>query len=1161
MIYCLIFFFKLLNTINDDFTIEWIKKYNDFSKYEDGISYDIKQTSDQGFIITGTTDKYRGNSFILKTDKDGNQEWTKYYGMKKWSCSYSVEQTYDNGYIICGNNGPDSSERKDLWIIKLDPQGNVIWEKSLGGTGYDVAYSIKQTFDHGFIICGYTDSKGNGNKDIWIIKLDSQGNVAWDNVYGTVNDDYSHKIIETLDGGYAFCGILNEYDDFIQAYGKYTVIKLNDIGEIQWQKTYNFDKNYGLAKSIIQTDDGGFAVCGDISNLVDTDWKIIKINYKGDLLWEKKYSGFRESIIGTNSTLDHSEWIIKTNNDKYLICGSKGDEFCIIELDSNGEISFEKSFGHSRNQKPISLTQTFDGGYAICGRGLDNTENITLIKIENKDFTQKKNILMKQMNDEISKISSFFKPKGEFENESEYYERIKKGEEEKKSIIESFSMRIEKSYENFVNEFQNNILNKNQEIDYQIRLSIEETALKIEELGKYNAEKETFPITIDGFTENVFIPRAEARSFKENYLNANVKGYKRLFRDLKTYEYYNLKIVHPITGNTYCFGKQKSLYNIFERSLVTISTEVGNIREKPSTNSTIIKKTSKGESFTVINFTYPWFYIKINDEINGFIHQSICSETQIQVTDIALEPPLLSLSAELIEPSGNGFLDGEEKGKIIVRINNSGKGSAFGVIVDINNKTENPSLTYSRTRVPGEIAPGETKEIDFNIEADECISRITHSFTISALESNGFSSEPIILKFETHPILLPEISMIDYGVTTASGDSEIIPGETVYIKLRFQNIEQGIAENVNFKLNLPNNVYFNPESMKEYSITSLTSGEYKDIEFSILTSNEVNEQIELVISMNEKHISKKYSLILEINKPLKSIQEFVQKGIEETTKLIVIASDLTTDIAKNIPKSRHVNSDAIAVVIGNRNYLKAKNVEFAINDAFLMKEYLTKSFGIKEGNIFFLKNASKGDLELYFGTKDNFKGKLYNTVKENESDIYIYYSGHGAPSLKDKRGYFVPIECDPNYVELSGYSLQTFYDNLAKIPAKSQTIILDACFSGADIFDNISPIITKTDNPIISLDNSIVFSSSKDSEVSSWYNEKQHGMFTYFFLKAIHDKNADSDNNDQLTAKEIITYILNNSEGVPYYARKIHGLDQNPQLFGKNKKRVIIYYE
>ncbi len=120
-----------------------------------------------------------------------------------------------------------------------------------------------------------------------------------------------------------------------------------------------------------------------------------------------------------------------------------------------------------------------------------------------------------------------------------------------------------------------------------------------------------------------------------------------------------------------------------------------------------------------------------------------------------------------------------------------------------------------------------------------------------------------------------------------------------------------------------------------------------------------------------------------------------------TTTPVIVAG--RSDVDSQLPVTTMSNPDAIAVIIGNKDYKKTKSVEFAINDMVTMKEYLIKVFGYKEENIFVVQNASKGDFELYFGNDTNYKGKLFNAVKIGISDVFVYYAGHGAPSMNTKK--------------------------------------------------------------------------------------------------------------------------------------------------------------
>jgi uncharacterized caspase-like protein len=270
---------------------------------------------------------------------------------------------------------------------------------------------------------------------------------------------------------------------------------------------------------------------------------------------------------------------------------------------------------------------------------------------------------------------------------------------------------------------------------------------------------------------------------------------------------------------------------------------------------------------------------------------------------------------------------------------------------------------------------------------------------------------------------------------------------------------------------------------------------------------------------------------------------------------------LLSDIDKNLPITNGNNSNAIAVIIGNSNYANTKSIAYAISDAQSMKNYLINVLGFKEGNILFKENATLGDFNTLFGTKENQKGRLANTIKENISDVFVFYAGHGAPGLKDNKGYFVPVECNPNYVENSGYSLDVFYQNLGQLKAKSLTIVLDACFSGANVFDKISPLTIKVIDPVLTMKNAVVIASSSGTEVSTWYDEKQHGMFTYFFLKAIQDKDQSDKNKDGvLTYQELYDYVSDRNEGVPYQAARIHGIEQHPTITGDMKEKAFIKY-
>lgn len=271
--------------------------------------------------------------------------------------------------------------------------------------------------------------------------------------------------------------------------------------------------------------------------------------------------------------------------------------------------------------------------------------------------------------------------------------------------------------------------------------------------------------------------------------------------------------------------------------------------------------------------------------------------------------------------------------------------------------------------------------------------------------------------------------------------------------------------------------------------------------------------------------------------------------------------NFVSSVDKNIPQLKNVNKDGIAVVIGNAKYLKTKSVDYAVNDARSMKQYLMQVLGYKEGNILYYENATLGDMNTVFGTKGNPKGKLFNTIKQGVSDVVIFYSGHGAPGLKDNKAYFVPVEADPNYMENGGYSLDILYDNLKKLPAKSIVFFSDACFSGANVFDKISPMVIRSKEPVKEgMANTTLVNSCKGTEVSCWQNEERHGLFTFFLLQAMQNHaSADKNKDRQVSVEELFNYLADNNEGVPYYARRQYGLSQTPVIQGQKGKILFKY--
>lgn len=235
------------------------------------------------------------------------------------------------------------------------------------------------------------------------------------------------------------------------------------------------------------------------------------------------------------------------------------------------------------------------------------------------------------------------------------------------------------------------------------------------------------------------------------------------------------------------------------------------------------------------------------------------------------------------------------------------------------------------------------------------------------------------------------------------------------------------------------------------------------------------------------------------------------------------------------------NKNAYAIVIGIEQYRqKLPKADFAVSDAKLMADYLSKVMGYQEENIVTLtnENATKGDLEKYLD-------KWLKNVAEKNGTVFVYYSGHGAPNPATGDAYLVPYDGDPAFIEQTGYSLKRLYENLAKLPAKNVIVALDSCFSGA----GGKSVAAKGSRALVRVEktsarNIAVLTASQDNQISSSYEDKGHGVFTYFLLKGIKELLGE-DSNSTLELGELYNYLKPQVERT---SRRLYNNEQTPQL-------------
>ena len=271
-----------------------------------------------------------------------------------------------------------------------------------------------------------------------------------------------------------------------------------------------------------------------------------------------------------------------------------------------------------------------------------------------------------------------------------------------------------------------------------------------------------------------------------------------------------------------------------------------------------------------------------------------------------------------------------------------------------------------------------------------------------------------------------------------------------------------------------------------------------------------------------------------------------------------------TDVDSNIPiGAEKAGRYDIAVVIGNKSYLPhADDVDYAIRDAEVMKEYLVTLMGFDPKNVFLHKDANRLVMEEEFGTRNEPGGHISELVVKGQSRVFVYYAGHGAPDGEGNNleSYFVPVGADLKRLKITGYRQQTLYDNLAKLGAKSVTVVLDTCFSGmlpnkgGSLIKGVSAV-SRTPPKIAAAPDSILrITSSKNDQVSTWYPEMKHGLFTYYYLKGLRGE-ADANSDGRITAAEMRGWL---DKYVPFEARRLSSKQQTPEVEGDDSAVLVV---
>jgi uncharacterized delta-60 repeat protein len=308
-----------------------------FGGTDSDYGYSVRQTSDGGYIIAGRTESYGAGGYdvyLIKTEPNGNSEWEKTFGGSSYDSGSSVQQTTDGGYIVVGLTESFGAVNFDVYLIKTDPNGNTEWQKTFGGSSTDSGKSVQQTSDGGYIIAGFTYSYGAGGDDVYLVKTDPNGNSQWQKTFGGSRPDYGQSVRQTFDGGYIVTGFTYSYG---AGQADVYLIKTDPNGNSQWQKTFG-GSNYDYSWSVQQTADDGYIIVGYTRSYGagSDDVYLIKTDPNGNSQWQRTFGGNDKDIGYFVQQAADGGYIIAGHTKSY---GAEDYDVYLIKLCPDGTLS------------------------------------------------------------------------------------------------------------------------------------------------------------------------------------------------------------------------------------------------------------------------------------------------------------------------------------------------------------------------------------------------------------------------------------------------------------------------------------------------------------------------------------------------------------------------------------------------------------------------------------------------------------------------------------------------------------------------------------------------------------------------------------------------------------------------------------------------------
>ncbi|MHA2097725.1 MAG: hypothetical protein ACW99A_03485 [Candidatus Kariarchaeaceae archaeon] len=326
---------------------------------ENDRGFSVLPTSDGGYMVLGATGSYGEGGldyWLIKVESDGTHEWNRSYGAIDDDRGYEVVETDDNGFALLGDSRKNGNGDRDFWIVKVDSMGNELWNYTYGGADNDIFRSGVYTSDGGFAMTGGTFSYGP-DQDVWVIKVNGSGHEEWNATYGGEGDQRGLSLVETSDSGFALSS-------------GYGVWKIDNLGVQQWNNTFGISGS-DFFNNIIQTSDGGFVVSGG-SNLHgavgNNDFVIARVSQDGTYEWIVTHGGIqRDNSCCNRALVETADGSLLMTGNTYSFDDLDGDVW-LLKTDAAGSELWNEPLGGDAYDDAGSIHLQIDGSFLIVGQ-------------------------------------------------------------------------------------------------------------------------------------------------------------------------------------------------------------------------------------------------------------------------------------------------------------------------------------------------------------------------------------------------------------------------------------------------------------------------------------------------------------------------------------------------------------------------------------------------------------------------------------------------------------------------------------------------------------------------------------------------------------------------------------------------------------------------